>query len=134
MVALGIVIDTIADDFTYALDRATAWGISAVEPFSLWGKPVTALTDTELAAAVTAVRQRGLVVTNIASLIMRCPSPMRLKRRTWRSSTEPSKLPGASAPTASAATVTPSSPIWRRSGRALSAPSRRFWRGPRPPM
>lgn len=73
MVALGIVTDTVADDFPYALDRATAWGISAIEPFSLWGKPVTALDDAALAVAAAAVRERGLTVTNIASLVMRCP-------------------------------------------------------------
>lgn len=73
MVALGIVTDTVADDFPYALDRVKAWGISAIEPFSLWGKPVTALDEAELTDAAAAVRDRGLTVTNLASLIMRCP-------------------------------------------------------------
>lgn len=74
MVALGIVIDSISDDFEYALDRASSWGISAIEPFSLWGKPVTALDDDELTRAAAAVRERNITVTDIASLIMRCPA------------------------------------------------------------
>lgn len=74
MVALGIVIDSISDDFEYALDQASAWGISAIEPFSLWGKPVSTLDDDELQRAAAAVRDRGMTVTDIASLIMRVPA------------------------------------------------------------
>jgi sugar phosphate isomerase/epimerase len=71
--ALGIVIDSISDDFVYALDRAQSWGISHIEPFSLWGKQVSTLTDDEVDTAVAAVQARGITVTDIASLVMRCP-------------------------------------------------------------
>lgn len=70
--SIGIVVDTISEDFAYALRRVLDWEIPNIELFSLWGKNVCDLTDAGASTAASLVQSHGLTVTNIASLIMRC--------------------------------------------------------------
>ena len=71
-VDIGIVVDTISEDFAAALDLIAAWGIGNIELYHLWDRAVTDLDAAQTAEAVALVRVRGPRVTNIASLVMRC--------------------------------------------------------------
>jgi sugar phosphate isomerase/epimerase len=68
------VADTISEDFEYAADRAQEWGIPNIELYHLWHQNVVDLDDAAIDRAAKIVAQRNLRVTNLASLIMRCPA------------------------------------------------------------
>jgi len=72
MAHIGIVADTISEDFARAATLASAWDISRIELYHLWHKNVCDLDDAEVDRAVALVRTHGLTVTNIASLVFRC--------------------------------------------------------------
>ena len=69
---LGLVADTISEDFARAAALASDWGISRIELYHLWHKNVCDLDDGEVERALALVRAHGLTVTNIASLVFRC--------------------------------------------------------------
>ncbi len=73
MPRVGIVADTISEDFARATALAAEWGISCIELYHLWHKNVCDLDDGEVDRAVGLIRRHGLTVTNLASLLFRCP-------------------------------------------------------------
>jgi sugar phosphate isomerase/epimerase len=73
MPGIGIVADTISEDFAHAADRAVAWGITNVELYHLWHQSVIELDDATIERALAIIHTHGLHVTNLATLIMRCP-------------------------------------------------------------
>jgi sugar phosphate isomerase/epimerase len=72
MARIGIVADTISEDFDRATAVAADWGLTHIELYRLWQRGVWDLADDEIERAVDLVRARGLTVTNLDTLIMRC--------------------------------------------------------------
>jgi sugar phosphate isomerase/epimerase len=81
MIHLGIVADTISEDFARAATIAADWGISRIELYHLWHKNVCDLDEAEVERAVALVREHALTVTNIASLLFRCAPTDEAARR-----------------------------------------------------
>lgn len=74
MVRLGIVSDTVSSDYDHAASRAAAWGLPHVEIFSVWDRPIIELNDEEIQRLAAISAQRGVIVSNLATLIMRVPA------------------------------------------------------------
>lgn len=73
MFTLSVLTDEIDQDFAHALDVAEEWGLRTVELHKLWGKNICDLEPAELTRALRMVRERGLSVSAIDSLFLRCP-------------------------------------------------------------
>jgi sugar phosphate isomerase/epimerase len=70
---LSVLTDEIDQDFAHALDVAEEWGLHTIELHKLWGKNICDLEPDELSRALRIVRERGLRVSAIDSLFLRCP-------------------------------------------------------------
>ena len=73
MFTLSVLTDEIDQDFAHALDVAEEWGLHTIELHKLWGKNICDLEPAELTRALRMVRERGLRVSAIDSLFLRCP-------------------------------------------------------------
>lgn len=73
MFTLSVLTDEIDQDFAHALDVAEEWGLQTIELHKLWGKNICDLEPAELTRALRMTRERGLRVSAIDSLFLRCP-------------------------------------------------------------
>ncbi|MCA9858673.1 MAG: sugar phosphate isomerase/epimerase [Thermomicrobiales bacterium] len=71
---MGVVSDTISNDYDHAASRAAAWGLPHVEVFSVWDRPVIELNDDEIERIAAISTEHGVTVSNLATLIMRVPA------------------------------------------------------------
>ncbi len=70
---LGIITDEVHEDFETACRHIGLWGLPLAEVRNVNGKNVTQLDDSEVQAAVEAVRANGLRVSAIASPVFKSP-------------------------------------------------------------
>ncbi|MCL4544923.1 MAG: sugar phosphate isomerase/epimerase [Chloroflexi bacterium] len=73
MFTLSVLTDEIDEDFAHALDVVDEWGLHTIELHKLWGENICDLGPAELTRALRMVRERGLRVSAIDSLFLRCP-------------------------------------------------------------
>jgi sugar phosphate isomerase/epimerase len=64
--------DEIDQDFSHALDVVEEWGLHTIELHKLWNKNICDLEPVEVTKALHMVRDRGLRISAIDSLFLRC--------------------------------------------------------------
>ena len=69
---LSVITDEISMDFEHALDVMLEYGVTGAELRSLWDTNIVDLPDDQIERAKTALDDRGMVVSCIASPLFKC--------------------------------------------------------------
>lgn len=75
MLRLAIISDELDDDLGRALDGCERLGLPAVELRKVAGRSFLDLSDEDAAAAVGAIRERGLAIAALATPVLKCSLP-----------------------------------------------------------
>ena len=72
MFKLSVITDEISQDFDHAVRVATEYGVTAVEPRSVWDKPPQELTDEDCQIIKHIADDAGMQICCIASPLFKC--------------------------------------------------------------